>query len=514
MGLVKENEEKISKHMLLSRTFVISVCSLIVLFFLIVYSADAQSLTIQQYNIVAPSSIPVPEDPSGPADGTDDVAMSSVRFNSTSGTIDILSIEVELQSDNIIAIRDKITSVKVYFDAGPDGPDNGLFDRGGGDDSLAGTSAANPFSGGPPYNIIIPLGGVTSIDSTGFKELFVAFDFAPDTDETTNVGCEILFVNWEETGNPPNNGSDPPGAQNPRDDIDDYEINLTATGIAISPAQGGQGERNVEILKLDFSPTTETGLTTKVDSIRLRRIGTGSDSDIPGGGVLLYLDSGDVSGTFDSADELLDTDTLSGGYVVLDPVSDDAITITSSTVTCFVTLNISVNATVGATIGLEVEDPSIDITFVDIQDNTNPLSPDFADTSVEYLQSGYITSTTITPTSNNTITITLLALELPTPDEPVAANNRILPGQTDPVQIYIPEPPGGPSEKVTVQVYTIAGQRVATLVNNQPYSQISSSLPLEWFGKNQKQKDLGPGLYFIQVKTSSYTKILKVLIVR
>ncbi len=103
---------------------------------------------------------------------------------------------------------------------------------------------------------------------------------------------------------------------------------------------------------------------------------------------------------------------------------------------------------------------------------------------------------------------------IPSIPEPIAANNRILPGSTDPVKIYIPEPPGGSSEKITVQVYTAKGQRVATLVDNRPYSQIVNDLPLLWYGKNGRQKDLGPGLYFIQIRTGSYKRVLKVLIVR
>ena len=98
--------------------------------------------------------------------------------------------------------------------------------------------------------------------------------------------------------------------------------------------------------------------------------------------------------------------------------------------------------------------------------------------------------------------------------EPVAANNRITPGSKDPIKIYIPAPPGGAQERVTVEVYTVTGERVTTLVNNRPYQEIVSSLPLEWYGKNGKQKDLGPGLYFIQIRTKSYKKVLKVLIVR
>ena len=98
--------------------------------------------------------------------------------------------------------------------------------------------------------------------------------------------------------------------------------------------------------------------------------------------------------------------------------------------------------------------------------------------------------------------------------KPVAANNRILPGSTDPVQIHIPEPSGGPSKRVTVQVFTTTGKKVATLINNRPYAQIENQLPLLWYGRNSRQQNLGPGLYFIQVISGGEKTILKVLIVR
>lgn len=98
--------------------------------------------------------------------------------------------------------------------------------------------------------------------------------------------------------------------------------------------------------------------------------------------------------------------------------------------------------------------------------------------------------------------------------KPIAANNRILPGSPDPVKLYIPEPSGGSNERVTVQVYTVTGKRVATLVNNKPYAQIKSQIPILWYGKNGRQQDLGPGLYFIQVLSGSDKTVLKVLIVR
>jgi hypothetical protein len=63
-------------------------------------------------------------------------------------------------------------------------------------------------------------------------------------------------------------------------------------------------------------------------------------------------------------------------------------------------------------------------------------------------------------------------------------------------------------------MFTVTGKRVATLVNNRPYSQIKSKIPLLWYGKNGRQQNLGPGLYFIQVVYGSNKTILKVMIVR
>ena len=90
----------------------------------------------------------------------------------------------------------------------------------------------------------------------------------------------------------------------------------------------------------------------------------------------------------------------------------------------------------------------------------------------------------------------------------------ITPGSSEPVQIHIPVPPGGQSARLTVEVYTITGERVAVLVNNRSYSEIASSLPILWYGKNGRQQKLGPGLYFIQIRSKNYKKVLKVLIVR
>jgi hypothetical protein len=106
---------------------------------------------------------------------------------------------------------------------------------------------------------------------------------------------------------------------------------------------------------------------------------------------------------------------------------------------------------------------------------------------------------------------------VPSLSEPVAANNKITPTSTEPVTIFIPQPPasaGGASARVTVQVFTATGKKVATLVNNQAWSSFQASLPLEWDGTNGRGEPLGPGLYFIQIRATGYLRTLKVMIVR
>jgi hypothetical protein len=104
---------------------------------------------------------------------------------------------------------------------------------------------------------------------------------------------------------------------------------------------------------------------------------------------------------------------------------------------------------------------------------------------------------------------------VPSLTEPVAANNKIVPGGSQKVTIFIPQPPAGAGALVTVQVFTATGKRVATLVNNQSYSSIVAGLPLLWDGTNGRAQKLGPGLYFIRITaTGGYSRVLKVMIVR
>jgi hypothetical protein len=95
----------------------------------------------------------------------------------------------------------------------------------------------------------------------------------------------------------------------------------------------------------------------------------------------------------------------------------------------------------------------------------------------------------------------------------VVNNNKIVPGGS-PASIFIPQPPAGAQDPVTVQVFTATGRRVATLVDNRPYSEIVADLPLLWDGVNGKNVKLGPGLYFVQIRATGFVRTLKIMIVR
>lgn len=101
---------------------------------------------------------------------------------------------------------------------------------------------------------------------------------------------------------------------------------------------------------------------------------------------------------------------------------------------------------------------------------------------------------------------------VPTLNEPLVAGNRIVSGGNQQALIFVTEPPGGPSARVSVQVFTTSGRRVVTLVNNLPFSSIS--VPIIWDGTNGRGEKLGPGLYFVQIRAASYKRVLKVMIVR
>ncbi len=664
---------------------------------------DEHGLSIQSHASIVPASIPV---------GTSGVGITRLQFRSgdNDDTTSISHIEITLTGT--LSDSDDIAAVNVYFE---DSGGNLLFDNGTVDDVDA------VLGGGP-----VTFGGGTTLDIDldpntvafgwgGSRYLYIVFDFASDANSAETVGCVITKVTYgaQFTGTGGPGSPAVPPAHSGTGNVDDYEVTLTATGIA--PAEAAQGDENVEILKLVFT-AVDGSVTANIDSIELRRAGTGTDGDVAASGVTLYDDTGDTSGSYDSGDTAIGggSGSLSGGYVLLNPTSN--LQVASAGKTFFVTVNIAATAAVTKTVGIDVEDPSSDVVFVDVE--TDP------DITTQYTQKGFITSSSATPESGNTVAIEEIVTEDVTPPtvtftdpadgetdvlitkdidlifsedmdastvntssfllkdslnsavsgtvnisgsnatfvptsnleyqetytamvttavqdlagnpmaenytwsftvqdpplppavtftdpvdeernvptatdidvifskdmdastvntssfllrdsldnavsgtvsvsgrnatftplstlayettyivtintdaldldgysltedyvwsfttieyvpEPIAANNRILPGSTDPVKIYIPEPPGGPDERVTVQIFTVTGERIATLVNNTPYSQIVSSLPLLWYGKNQRQKNLGPGLYFIQIRTSSYKRVLKVLIVR
>jgi hypothetical protein len=577
-------------------------------------TANATGFDQNEYFSVAPISIPIedPDDSNSDGIGTADVGMTRFRWRAVSGTTAMKYVTVKLIYDGVFD-RTDVKEIKIYFEDNQ----NGLFDRGGGDDTNV--TVGGPYSfdeGDDDKKIEIDDSVAVKGTTGGWAIIWVAFDLKPGTNVAgTKIGCEILEVE-DNTG-----GTFTPNPQlTDKEDVDDYEATITATGKA--PPTGEQGEDDVPVLQLQFSANDtsmdilDTYKNVNLDAITVHLTGT-DYADIDPGGFSLYDDANN-NGIIDGGETSIPSTVIPmtpSEYVTINPSAD--IPFDETQISLIVTVNVAEAAGVGNTIGLEIEDPSSDIAFTDIINDIDVLNPAvYAYVSVGYVQEGYIAATGSTPGTGNTFTVTPLpdtdppqvAATVPrnnesgvfvtmdvtiifnedinpstvsgtnfyvedstgapvsgtvsasgseavfTPDSnfnyeeiytatlepgvediygnpmistttwsfvttanvarPVAANNRILPGSTDPVQIHIPEPAGGPSEKITVQVFTTTGKKVATLINNRPYSQVESQLPLLWYGKNSRQKDLGPGLYFIQVITGNDKTILKVLIVR
>ena len=98
----------------------------------------------------------------------------------------------------------------------------------------------------------------------------------------------------------------------------------------------------------------------------------------------------------------------------------------------------------------------------------------------------------------------------------IVANNRIVPGSTDPMRIFIETPEGlDAGDAVTIGVYTSTGRRVATLTEaGDTYADVIAGQPILWYGTNDREQPLGPGLYFVQVSSEGYRRALRVMIVR
>jgi hypothetical protein len=98
----------------------------------------------------------------------------------------------------------------------------------------------------------------------------------------------------------------------------------------------------------------------------------------------------------------------------------------------------------------------------------------------------------------------------------IVANNRIQPGSSEPMRIYLEVPAGAnATDAVAIQVYTATGRRVATLTAaGDTYASVIARQPILWYGTNGRGQDLGPGLYFIQVRSAGFEQSFRALIVR
>jgi len=371
--------------------------SIIILFFLLLNFlhfniAFTDGLTLGGYQSIAPISIP---------QGINKVGMTEIKFRSggNGDTTSISQITVKLTGT---VLPDDIINVYVFFDGG-----NKSYD-GGSIDDIDAIESGGPVQFDGSNSIIVDIDpAIVQFGWGGWSYLYIAFDISSNADFLKTVGCEVDNIVY---GDPPDGtgGTGSPLILSPHgvtENIDSYEVTLDVLGIA--PAQAEQGENDIKILKLTFT-SLDADASTYMDSIRLHRVGTGSDADIATGGVSLYDDSGTVKGELDPGDQVIASGSISGGYVLLDPTTDIQITSAGNDI-FFVTLNISLTATVGNTVGLEVEDPSTDVVFIDVISDL-------------YTQLGYIVNNTPTPGLGNTLEIIQATILDTTPPEVAYTN--------------------------------------------------------------------------------------------
>jgi hypothetical protein len=380
-------------------------------------AASARDLTINEYRSIAPRSIPVPKsgDPALP------VAVTRLKFrNGGSGdpsNTSISRIDFQVTKTGGVTYA-QVAPVSVLFetDGGAGTYDNGYTPS---DDHDITTSYSYNTTTGAGYFVLNVNSTYNNIDSAGWQYLFIVLSVTDTADTASTIGCEITSLTYGPvtvgtggTGSPST-----VAGHNVRVPLDSYRANLAATGAATGSKD--QGTTNVPVLKLTVTAADSSvalnGLGTSdmdLDKIRIHSLGD-RDADISAAGVLLYEDDGDGNfepGTNPGEDgEAIASGSLTAGYAWLNPPVDQFIG--TSGKTFWVAVNVSLTSVVNDTIKLEVADPSTDLVFTDViyDDNMGVLN-DYACVRLgkPYVQKGYMTGTSATPTTGNSFTVTEL----------------------------------------------------------------------------------------------------------
>jgi flagellar hook assembly protein FlgD len=86
--------------------------------------------------------------------------------------------------------------------------------------------------------------------------------------------------------------------------------------------------------------------------------------------------------------------------------------------------------------------------------------------------------------------------------------NMFRPGKS-PVQLYYGATASG---KVRVTVYNALGRKIKTLVEKQVTAPFDETI--EWDGKNASGSTVASGVYVIRIETKSYSKNIRVVVVK
>lgn len=599
----------------------VQILLLCLLFTVGIASLPAQTLNagtggFGSYDQITRSVIPVN------TTGCSDVGVLLIGLSATGGNVYIGQIDIDLNNPGVDDTlgTSHIEDVKVYINIANKYDNTGIW-----------TPINSSFSVAASTVTVTSTDANATIPSGADRNLWIAIDYNSTTLNDTPAKVSYFIDTIYYGGSAGGTGStfDPAAAYGVdptrTENINDYYVSISGAG-AVANATENQGENDVVVLSLTFSGTVDDEAVDKeIAGITVQSVGD-RDLDIGSPGVRLHWDA-NSNGLYDSGTDLqVATGMLSGGQAVLTttPLDGNA-RFNAAAKNYLVVVNVDLNATIGNTIGLEISNPSTDITFRDALDDPGT----YLSAESEYNQVGYITTDTITWTTNtftvtpapdlnppqvlatnplsggtdvepdttisivfsqymleeatgggvlnpanyelrNIVTDTTIAVtptynssaqtltltpagnldwastyrltldqtivdvdgqtlfdqyatdyqftfvtrpEFPVVSEPTAIMNRIGTGTNSETVILIPTPPKGASEKISVQAFTTTGRLVKTFCKNVPYSAITDGRFI-WDGTNDRGDPLGPGMYFVQVRTESYKRVLKVMIVR
>jgi len=332
-----------------------------------------QALTVGNAVFIAPTSIPVDLAGDGPI--PTGIARLAVAVNGNGQPYrEIASLDITLNGD---LVPTDLAEVYVTYESQTSVDRDGTYDADGTEvvlRTMTNEGGSGSFTGSGPYSLTMTLpdneirffqGG------NGYAILYVAVEFANgvDTSKALDIRVENIANGLYNAGGAPtvdDTIAGPFPAAGADIQLDDYEVTVTGDASFLGAGTLAPPGTTVDTLRLDFGVADATLATdgyVKVDSIRVHRIGTATDSDIATAGINIFADDDGTPG-FSGGDTIYGTATMSGGYANV-TLSTNDLNLSTGNLTYYVSADVSSGAVAGNTFGLEIETPATDIVFGD-----------------------------------------------------------------------------------------------------------------------------------------------------